>query len=285
MLLFGATGKIGQYLVPALTAAGARPTLFVRDVDRARTRFGDAVDYLPGDLHDPTAVKTALAGQDVVFLANGQTDDQVALETAAIDAASAAGVRRIVKISALGAQHEAGSNVFARWHHEIEARLSAAPLAGTVLRPNIFAANLLGSAPQIAAGQLFSTTEDGRTAWVHPRDIAELAAAALMDDAHAGREYEVTGPEALSHDELAERLGAGIGRPVQHIRIDDDSFRAALQSAGLPGWVVDAFVEMNARTVRGGQAGAVSSDLPTVLGRPATSIDTWIEEHAAALKG
>jgi uncharacterized protein YbjT (DUF2867 family) len=204
MLLFGATGKIGHYLVPALTAAGARPTLFVREVDRARSRFGDAVDYLPGDLHDSTAVKTALAGQDVVFLANGQTDDQVALETAAIDAAAAAGVRRIVTISALGAQHEQGSNVFARWHHEIEAHLSAAPLAGTVLRPNIFAANLLGSASQIAAGQLFSTTEDGRTAWVHPRDIAELAAAALLDDAHAGRGYEVTGPEALSHDELAD---------------------------------------------------------------------------------
>jgi uncharacterized protein YbjT (DUF2867 family) len=86
-----------------------------------------------------------------------------------------------------------------------------------VLRPNICAANLLGPAPQIAAGQLFSTTEDGRTAWVHPRDIAELAAAA-----------------ARRQDR---------------------------------------------------QAGAVSSDLPTVLGRPATSIDTWIEEHAAALKG
>jgi uncharacterized protein YbjT (DUF2867 family) len=287
MLLIGATGKVGQRLVPLLIEAEARPTVFVRDVDAARTLYGDRVDYVQGDLADPESVDAAMVGQDTVYLAVGQTDEQVVLEKNAIDAAVRAGVNRIVKISAMTAGHGPieGPNPFARWHAEIEQHLAEAPLTATILRPNMFDDNLLGSAPQIAAGQLYSTSGEGRTAWVHPRDIAELAAVALLDDSTAGKVYEVTGPEAITHDELAERFTSILGKPVQHIAIDDDSFRGALGSAGLPGWVVDAFVEMNARTVRDGLAGTVSEDIPNVLGRPATSIDAWIEENRSAFVG
>jgi uncharacterized protein YbjT (DUF2867 family) len=220
----------------------------------------------------------------VVYLANGQTDDQVALEKTAIDAAVRAGVTRIVKISAMSANLGPidGPNPFARWHAEVEDYLAGTPLVVTILRPNMFDDNLLGSAPQIAAGQLYSTTGNGRTAWVHPGDIAELAAAALLDGKHGGKVYEVTGPEAITHDELAERFTSILGKPVQHIAIDDDAFRGALGSAGLPGWVVDAYVEMSAKTVRDGLAGTVSNDVPNVLGRPATSVDAWIEENRGA---
>ena len=287
MLLIGATGKVGQRLVPLVVAAGVRPTLLVRDVDKARGLFGDQVDYVKGDLADAASVDAAMAGQDVVYLANGQTDDQVALEKTAIDAAIKAGVQRIVKISAMAADLGAidGPNPFARWHAEIEEYLAGTPLTVTILRPNMFDDNLLGSAPQIAAGQLYSTTGTGRTAWVHPRDIAELAAAALLSDEHGGKVYNVTGPEAITHDELAQRFSSILGKPIAHITIDDDAFRGALGSAGLPAWVVDAYVELNARTVREGLAGTVSEDVPAVLGRPATSIDAWIKENEAAFAG
>jgi uncharacterized protein YbjT (DUF2867 family) len=284
MLLIGATGKVGQRLVPLLVTAGVRPTLLVRDVDKAHGLYGDQVDYVHGDLADAASVDAAMVGQDVVYLANGQTDDQVALEKTAIDAAVRAGVTRIVKISAMSANLGPidGPNPFARWHAEVEDYLAGTPLVVTILRPNMFDDNLLGSAPQIAAGQLYSTTGNGRTAWVHPGDIAELAAAALLDGKHGGKVYEVTGPEAITHDELAERFTSILGKPVQHIAIDDDAFRGALGSAGLPGWVVDAYVEMSAKTVRDGLAGTVSNDVPNVLGRPATSVDAWIEENRGA---
>jgi uncharacterized protein YbjT (DUF2867 family) len=284
MLLIGATGKVGQRLVPLLVTAGVRPTLLVRDVDKAHGLYGDQVDYVHGDLADAASVDAAMVGQDVMYLANGQTDDQVALEKTAIDAAVRAGVTRIVKISAMSANLGPidGPNPFARWHAEVEDYLAGTPLVVTILRPNMFDDNLLGSAPQIAAGQLYSTTGNGRTAWVHPGDIAELAAAALLDGKHGGKVYEVTGPEAITHDELAERFTSILGKPVQHIAIDDDAFRGALGSAGLPGWVVDAYVEMSAKTVRDGLAGTVSNDVPNVLGRPATSVDAWIEENRGA---
>jgi uncharacterized protein YbjT (DUF2867 family) len=286
MLLIGATGKIGQHLVPALTAAGERPTVLARNPDAARATLGDGVDYLAGDLRDAGSLDAALAGHDVVYLANGQTDDQVALETAAIDAAVRAGVRRLVKISALGAQAgpERATSVFGRWHARIEQHLASTPLAATVLRPNIFTANLLGSAGQIAQGQLFSTTGDGATAWIDPADIAAVAAAALLDDKHAGQTYEITGPEAITHDELADRLSTVLGHPVQHLRIADADFRAALEGFGMPQWTVDAYVELDA-AIRDGAAGTVSPDVPTVLGRPAGTVTAFLRSHAGAFAG
>jgi uncharacterized protein YbjT (DUF2867 family) len=283
MLLIGATGKIGRHLVPILAAAGITPTILARDVDRAFEALGPTAHYVAGDLADPTTLAPAFAGQEVVYLAVGQTDDQVTLEKNAIDAAVAAGVKRIVKISALAAQLGIdGPNPYVRWHAEIEQYLAAAPIASTILRPNVFDDNLLGSAAQIAEGQLFSTTADGRIAWIYPADIAEAAAVALLDDDHAGKVYEISGPEALTYDELAQRFSAVLGRPVQWIGLDDASFRSALESAGLPAWVVSAYVELNSSIRVDGVAGVVSQDLPTLLGRPATSIDTWIQENRSA---
>ena len=283
MLLIGATGKIGRHLVPALVAAGVTPTVLVRDVDRAFETFGTSVHYVAGDLSDPTSLAAAFNGQDVVYLAVGQTDNQVALEKNAIDAAVAAGIPRIVKISALGAQIGVdGPNPFVRWHAEIEQYLAAAPIESTILRPNLFDDNLLGAAAQIAEGQLYSTAEDGLIAWIYPRDIADVAAVVLLDGSHTGKVYEISGPEAITYGELAERFTAILGKPVQRIGIDDASFQGALESAGVPAWLIQAYVELNASVRTSGVAGNVSDDVPTLLGRPATSIDTWIQENRSA---
>ena len=283
MLLIGATGKIGRHLVPTLASAGITPTILARDVDRAFEALGPTAHYVPGDLSDPESLAAAFAGQDVVYLAVGQTDNQVALEKNAIDAAVAAGVQRIVKISALGAQIGVdGPNPFVRWHAEIEQYLADAPIASTILRPNLFDDNLLGSAAPIAQGQIFSTTGDSGIAWIYPADIAEAAAVALLDDSHAGKVYEISGPESLTYAELADRFTAVLGRTVQWIGIDDASFRGALESAGLPEWVITAYVELNSSIRTSDIAGNVPGDVPTLLGRPATSIDTWIQENRSA---
>jgi len=283
MLLIGATGKIGRHLVPVLVTAGVTPTVLARDVDRAFEALGSNVHYVAGDLSDPASLAAAFAGQDVVYLAVGQTDDQVALEKNAIDAAVEAGVQRIVKISALGAQIGVdGPNPFVRWHAEIEQHLQSASIGSTILRPNLFDDNLLGSAAQIAQGQIFSTTGDSAIAWIYPADIAAAAAVALLDDSHVGKVYEISGPEALTYAELADRFTAVLGRRVQWIGIDDASFRGALDSAGLPAWVVTAYVELNSSIRTSDIASNVPGDVPALLGRPATSIDTWIQENRSA---
>src|SRR5207247_9489802 len=118
--------------------------------------------------------------------------------------------------------------------------------------------------------------EGGRAAAVDPADLDAVPTAAITDPAHAGKSYAVTGPQSIAYDELAERFSRVLGRPVEHVRIDDDAFHGALTAAGLPAWTVDAFVEMYARGVRGGHFDQTSDDVERVLGRPPRTIDEWI---------
>ena len=286
MLLIGATGKVGQNLVPLLAEAGVKPAVLVRDVAKAQAVFGENVDYVVGDLSDASSLNGVFAGHDVVYLASGGTDKQAENEIAAVTAAAAAGVKRVVKISSPGADlGDQATIAFSRWNGAVEAAISASSIAPTYLRPSMFMTAFLGSASTIAQGQYYSTNEDHKLTWVHPADIAAVAAIALLEDAYAHKAYSVTGPEALSGDEAAAAFTAVLGKPVQHIRIDDDAFRASLESFGLPQWTVDAYVEMSAKGVRTGRFATVSPDVFTVTGNQPRTLATWIEENKAAFEG
>jgi len=280
ILLVGATGKVGSKVAGELAARGTRARAFVRDPQAARAQLDGTVELVTGDLADVGSIGPALEGVEVAYLANGQTDRQVELETNFVAAAEAAGLPRLVKVTAPHARAD-GPHVFGRWQSQIEARIAESGIP-TTLRPTMFAENLLGSAPTIKEGKLYSTAESGRLAWVDPADVAAVATAAITDPAHAGKTYDVTGPEAIAYDELAERFSRVLGRPVEHVRIDDDAFHGALTAAGLPAWTVDAFVEMYARGVRGGHFERTSNDVERVLGRPPRSIDEWIEANREA---
>jgi uncharacterized protein YbjT (DUF2867 family) len=285
MLLIGATGKVGQHLVPLLTEAGTRPTVLVRDEAKGRALFGANVDYVVGDLSDPASLEGVFAGHDVVYLASGGTDKQADNEIAAVTAAVAAGVKRIVKISSPGSDlGEQAPITFSRWNGAVETAINATTIAPTYLRPSMFMTAFLGSAGTIAQGQYYSTNEDYALTWVHPADIAAVAAAALLDDAHAHKAYSVTGPEALTGDEAAAVFTEVLGRPVQHIRISDDAFKASLESFGLPQWTVDAYVEMSVNGVRTGRFATVSNDVFAVTGNQPRTLATWIEENKTAFE-
>jgi (4-alkanoyl-5-oxo-2,5-dihydrofuran-3-yl)methyl phosphate reductase len=283
ILLVGATGKVGSRVAAELAARGTRARALVRDPRAAKAQLDGTVDLIRGDLADVSTIARALEGVEVAYLANGQTDRQVELETNFVAAAEAARLPRLVKVTAPHARPD-GPHVFGRWQSQIEARIAESGIATTLLRPSMYAANLLGSAGGIRDGKLYSTAADGKLAWVDPADIAAVAVAAIADPAHAGKTYDVTGPEAISYDELAERFSRVLGRPIEHVRIDDDTFRLALTEAGLPAWTVDAFVEMYARGVRARHFEQTSDDVELVLSRPPHSIDEWIEANRAAFE-
>lgn len=284
MLIVGSTGKIGRRLVAQLTDEGERPAVLVRDADAAAAAFGEGVDVVVADLSEPATLDAAVQGQDVVYLAAGQTDRQVELETNLVAAAGRAGVQRLVKVSALGTGSDA-LHVFGRWHSEIESAIEAAGIPATVLRPSMFMDNLLASAPTVQQGALYSTTEDHGLSWIDPADIAAVAAVALRDPSYAGRTLTLTGPEVLTYGDVAAKLSGALGREVAYVQIDDDAFRGSLTAAGLPAWVVEAYVEMSARAVRGDVYAVVTDDVPQALGRPAGSLDSWISAHLGAFTG
>ena len=156
VLVTGATGNVGSRVIRELLARGASVRAFVRDPDKATVMLGDGVELASGDFSDAASVSRALEGVDGVFLACANDPRQVEFETGVIDAAAAAGLRRIVKLSALGA--EVGSSVaFWDWHGRIEEHLRASGVPFVMLRPTFNMTNLLGSAEGVRReGVLFA---------------------------------------------------------------------------------------------------------------------------------
>ena len=174
-------------------------------------------------------------------------------------------------------------------HAEVEAKLRASPLAWTILQPGMFAQNLLMSAQTIRGeGRFFGAYGEGKIAPIDVRDIAEVAVLALTTEGHEGKTYRLTGPEALTHRLLAEKLSAATGKKIEYVNLPADVVREGMKKAfaasGMPLWLADDLVKMQEGIASGG-AGMVTDEGPRLLGRPARTFDDFARDQAAAFGG
>jgi len=145
--------------------------------------------------------------------------------------------------------------------------------------------NLLRSAAAIAAqGALVASMQAGKIAMVDARDVAAVAVAALTSDGHMGKTYTITGPEALSFQEVAQKLAAAMGRPVTYQDVPLATVRQELAATGLPAWLVDVRMEF-ATALRDGYAVAVTDTVQAVTGQPARTFDAFVREYVALFMG
>src|SRR5437016_47590 len=207
ILVTGATGNVGAPLVDELRRRGAHVRAFVRDETRARELLGPGVELAVGDFADAATVRRALAGVDRLFLACPNVPQQVAHETGVIDAAVSLGVRRIVKLTTPGAR--VGAPVaFWDWHGRVEEHLRRAPTPSVLVQASFFMTNLLAAPRPVAHdGTLAAPAGAARIAMIDPRDVAAVAAVALIDDAFPTRVH-VTGPEGVTYERVAAALTA-----------------------------------------------------------------------------
>ncbi|WP_456294112.1 NmrA family NAD(P)-binding protein [Streptomyces lydicus] len=155
-------------------------------------------------------------------------------------------------------------------------------LPWTVLAPNGFLQNFLGLVPALRPGTLALPAADAAVSYVDARDVAEVAAAVLATDGHEGAVHEVTGPESLTHHEIARQLGGALGRDVTYRAGTPEQARAALLGSGVPEWQADGLVELYGLYATGA-ASAVTDTVPRLLGRPARSLATFLTDHTALL--
>jgi uncharacterized protein YbjT (DUF2867 family) len=234
VLITGATGSVGSLLVRTLAGAGVRPRAFVRDSDKARALLGDAADVVVGDLADPDALRAALTGVEAFFLACGNVPDQVALECAAVDAARSAGVRRVVKLSARGAARTATAAVW-RGDAAVEEHLTASGLPAVILRPSFYTSNLLAAAgPVRHSDTLPAAAGTAPIAMVNPADVAAVAARVLLDDTATAGVLHLTGPEALTYAQVAQRLSDVLGRAITYLDAPPDAAAQGMIANGSP---------------------------------------------------
>jgi uncharacterized protein YbjT (DUF2867 family) len=280
VLVTGATGNVGSRVVQELRGHGVPVRAFVRDADRASAVLGPHVDLAVGDFAEPASIRAALDGVDVLFLACGNLPPQVTYERNVIEAAARTGLRRLVKLSALGA--EAGSRVdFWDWHARIERHLQASGVPWVILRPRYYMSNLLGFVETVrSAGAVFAPAEGVKVPMVDPLDVAATAAVVLRDDGHEGRTYELTGPEAVTFDDVAAQLSDLTGGPVRFVPVPDAAAREALLQAGLPDWMAGNVVTVFGM-LRKDPAMQVTGAVHALTGRRPRHLAEFLGDQAA----
>jgi len=278
--IIGGTGTLGSEVVKQLVATGIKPRVLVRSSEKALKLTG--VEPVLGDSSDRAAVDKLLAGASKLFLLLPSLPGSVESAATLISAAKRAGVKHVVRLSVLGA--DLNSQVqLARWHAETERNLKASGLAWTMLQPGSFAQNLLRSAATIRKdGVFYGASGDAKVCAIDARDIAAVAVKCLTTEGHQGKSYPLTGQEPLSQAEVAAKLGAALGKKVTYVDLPLDTFRQALVSAGVPGWLAADFATMNAWFAAGGAA-KPDPRLPTLIGKVRT-FDDFLAAYVAAFK-
>lgn len=280
VLVTGATGSTGAEVLAALQRRGVPVRAMVRkDADAQRLRDHGSEAVL-GDFDDDASVAAALAGARAAYLVTPSSERAEDQQLRFVEQAARAETEHLVVLSQLGAAVDSPVR-FLRYHAVVEERVRALSTPFTFLRPNLFFQGLYAFAGPIAAqGRFFAPVGDARVSAVDVRDIGEVGATALADGAHRGEELTITGPQALTHTEMAGSLSQALGRAVTFVDVPADAFAASLDGV-LPPWQVQGLVEDYAHYSRG-EAAAVTTTVERVTGRPATTFTTFAHDNAAA---
>lgn len=277
-LITGATGNIGSLVAARLVDRGEKPCVLVRDRRKARQRLGDRVEIRVGDLAGTTdELAKAFEGCDALFLINAGPDLAERDETCAL-AARQAGIRHLVKLSTLDVKTGIGTGP---WHARGEAAIRKSGVPHTFIQTAAFMSNALSWAHAIRSdGVLFSSTGEGKIAFIHPEDIADVAVSVLLGGEPRNAGLVITGPEALSYRKMVTAIGEAVGKSIGYESLTDNE---AL--AGALHWADRAYAEALVdiwRAVRNGRLDRVTDGVQRLLGRAPKSFGDWIGENIDA---
>lgn len=283
----GANGQLGRAVIRHLREGGARRIVgLTRDPAKAAAHAGDGVELRRADFHDPASLPAAFAGVDRLLIVSTDTlagrDES---QGAAIDAAVKAGVSTIAYTSIVSPYPDTRpAALIPATHFWTEVRIAASGVDFALLRNNLYADFLIPTAQNaIASGSLYHAAGNGRRAYVTREDCARAAAGALLTS-EGKRIYEVSGPAALSPDDLAAILADLSGKPVTAVNIPGEALVGGLTQAGIPPEFASILANFDADAAKGLLA-IVSNDIETLSGHAPTSVATFLAAHKAAILG
>ncbi|EKO3954558.1 SDR family oxidoreductase [Vibrio fluvialis] len=274
VLVLGASGHVGQPLVAELLAKGEQ----VKAASRSGQAFG-AAEGVVFDFADPTTFDAAFDGVDraYVMLPGGYVESKALLEPV-IQAAAERNVK-VVFQSVLGV--DADDSIPYR---QVEIALENSGVPYVILRPNWFADNFHTYwKAGIDQGVIGVPAGEGKSSFIDVRDIASSAAAALTTNRFDNQAFNLTGPEALSYAQAAQKISAALGKPVAYQAMEEGAFCDLLKSVGVPADYAE-FLTSIFYPVREGWTAGVSDAVATLTGKAPRSLDEYIADHLAELR-
>lgn len=266
ILVAGATGRVGHYLVEQLAEAGHEVRALTRNA--AKAKFSPSVVVVEGDLTQPQTLVTALEGVEALHLVNFGGDDYAPLQTGAeiVALAQQAGVKRV---TVLRGAEENGT---------VENALEASKMAWTYLQPVEFMSGVLDWAATIRAeSKIRMGFVHRQSAIVHDADIAAVALVALTNEGHGGQSYVITGGEVLTPLQMVAEVSKAIGRDIKVIELSEAEAREQWRSEGFPDEVIEFFVWVQGNTPQVGYT--TTQTIQEVTGRPPRTMAQWAIEH------
>ena len=280
ILITGASGNVGHEVLKQALALGLK----IRATFQSSSVAAKAPAGLEGVIMDyskPETIRRALHGVEKIFLVGPPTRDLPALETSFIKEVRAVGRPHIVKLSALGGRE----SMFPSGHRDSEETIEASGLPYTFLRPNGFMQNLVNyNAGTIRTQNAFYGCQgNGAVSLVDIRDIAAVAVIVLAATGHEGKCYSLTGAEALTNEEVAEKISRVEGREITYLDLPPVEFKKAILSTGIQEWSADALVDLQ-RLYREGKASLVTDDVERLTGRKPVTFDQFARDYAFAFQ-
>lgn len=281
ILVTGATGNTGSSLLAALEGRGVAVRAMIRSASDEKRVAASSVTPVVADFDDRASLEAALHGVTRAYLVTPSSSEAQEQQVRFVEAAEQAGVQQIVLLSQYAADEDSPVR-FLRYHAVVERRIRELGLGFTFLRPNLYMQGLLALRNSIANdGALFAPIGDARVSAVDVRDIAAVAAEALTDPRHLDQSYDLTGPEAITHYDIADALSRALDRPVTFTDVPPQAFAEPLAQYGMPQWQVDGLLE-DYEHYRRGEAEAVSPAVREVTGQPPRDINAFAQDYASA---
>ena len=284
ILVTGATGKVGLELTRKLFDRGLPVRAFVRDRSRARAIALPGIELVEGDFARPETFARALDGVDQLFLLMPSSADVEQRQRNFVDAAKRARVKHIVKLSQFGA-NAAAAGRFQRYHAGVEHHILKSHIPHTFLRPNLFMQSLLNFRSSIAQqGTFYAPAGTARVSVVDVRDVASAAAAALTNSEHESKTYELTGPEALTHAEMASELSEALARTIKYVDVPPETMLQTLLDMRMSQWQAAGVIE-DYDHYRRGEAAAVSTAVRDLTQHQPTRFAQFVADYARQFLG
>jgi uncharacterized protein YbjT (DUF2867 family) len=281
VLVTGATGNTGSLLVPELLRENVDVRIFVRDEAKAKPLQDLGAEVVTGDLDEPATILPAVKNVDKIYLLTWNGETQLQQAENVINAANYEGMPHIVRHSMWGSEN---SRII-KQGYKIEEILKSSGLPWTILKPTFYMQNTMMAAQTISSdGVIYWDMKDGKLGMIDVRDIADAAFAVITGEGYEGKEYILTGPEAISFNDVAKIFSKVLDKEVKYVNVPGDASFRSMVGMGLPEWIAKGYVELSEGFSKN-FASRTTKNVEILTGHPARSFEQFAHDFVQVFVG